>query len=240
MSSPGNILAFDTATKVCTAALRTGNGVVTERWDQGPGIHSEKLFLFVRDLLDASGISMGAVDALLFTTGPGSYTGLRIGTSAMKGLVFGNNLSVYGINTLAFFAESARRSGQDVKRVHAVIDARRSHLYHQLYSISEESVIPQAEVAVREIASLESIIMEEDAIIGTGIKRLPDMLKKKLRILDTQNIKAGAMVSLFERYKDNAEDDTLHGVIKKVAPEQFEPYYYSPGIPQVNHGNLRN
>ncbi len=238
--SSSNILAFDTATKVCTVALRRSDGIVTERWDQGQGIHSEKLFLFVRELLDLSGLQMSEVETLLFTTGPGSYTGLRIGTSAMKGFAFGNDLEVYGINTLAFFAESARLAGGKIERVHAVIDARRSHLYHQLYSISDTDIIPETEVSVREIASLESIIKEGDVIIGTGIKRLPDVLKEKLHVFDTQNIKAVALISLFDRYANIGEDDVLHAVIKKVAPEQFEPYYYGPSIPQVNHGNLGN
>ena len=238
--SSSNILAFDTATQVCTAALRTGDGIVTEQWDQGRGIHSEKLFLFVRELLNTAGLPMSEVETLLFTTGPGSYTGLRIGASAMKGFVFGNDLTVYGINTLAFFAESARLAGKKIKRIHAVIDARRSHLYHQLYLIDGGGIRPETEVAVREIASLESIIKEGDAIIGTGIKRLPDLLKEKLCIFETQDIRAGALISLFDRYADIGEQDALHDVIKKIAPEQFEPYYYSPGIPQVNHGNLRN
>ena len=238
--SSSNILAFDTATQVCTVALRRSDGIVTERWDQGLGIHSEKLFLFVRELLGSSGLQMSEVKTLLFTTGPGSYTGLRIGTSAMKGLAFGNDLEVYGISTLAFFTESARLVGKKIKRVHAVIDARRSHLYHQLYSIGDIDIVPETEVSVREIASLESIIKEGDVIIGTGIKRLPDVLKEKLHVFDTQNIKAGALISLFDRYANIGEDDVLHAIIKKVAPEQFEPYYYGPSIPQVNHGNLGN
>lgn len=240
MPQTGNILAFDTATKVCSVALRTSDGVATERWDQGQGIHSEKLFLFVRELLDSSGLQMSKVGTLLFTTGPGSYTGLRIGTSAMKGFAFGNDLEVYGISTLAFFAESARLSKKKIERIHAVIDARRSHLYHQLYSIGETDIVPETEVSVREIASLESLIKEGDVIIGTGIKRLPDVLRERLCVLETQNIKAGALISLFDRYTNTGEADALHTVIKKVAPEQFEPYYYGPSIPQVNHGNLGN
>ena len=108
MNTRSNIIAFDTATKICTAALRTSDGTITERWDQGLGIHSEKLFLFVRDLLREAEIGMADVDTLLFTTGPGSYTGLRISASAMKGFAFGNDLAVYGINTLAFFCGISR------------------------------------------------------------------------------------------------------------------------------------
>lgn len=227
-----NILAFDTATKVCTAALRTGDGAVTERWDQGSGIHSEKLFLFVRDLLDSSKISMADVDTLLFTTGPGSYTGLRIGTSAMKGFAFGNDFAVYGINTMAFFAESACRTEMSIRRVHAVIDARRSHLYHQLYSI-DNGITPETEVTVREIESLGSIIADGDAIIGTGIGRVPDVFLDKLRVLETQNIRAGSLISLFDRYENN-EGSVMDMVIKKVAPERFEPYYYGPGFAPAN------
>lgn len=218
-------------------ALRTADGTTTGRWAEGRGIHSEKLFLFVRELLNTAGLPMSEIDALLFTTGPGSYTGLRIGSSAMKGFAFGNDIPVYGINTLAFFAESARLAVKDGKRVHAVIDARRSHLYHQLFSL-HDVIKPETEVDIREIGSMESVMNEGDLIIGTGIKRMPDVLLNRLRMLDTQNIKAEALISLFDRFIDSEEDRVLHSVIKKVAPEQFEPYYYGPNVPQVNHGKL--
>ncbi len=230
MNTRRNILAFDTATKICTAALRTSDGTITERWDQGLGIHSEKLFLFIQDLLKEAEIGMSDVDRLLLTTGPGSYTGLRISASAMKGFAFGNDLAVYGINTLAFFAESARRSVNDVKRVHAVIDARRSHLYHQLYSIDGDCTKPETDVAVREITSLESILKDGDVVAGTGIKRLPDAFIENVYVLETKDIRAGSLISLFDRYFDSDEHCDLSSLIKKVAPEQFEPYYYGPGL----------
>ncbi len=235
MPESDNFLAFDTSTHICTAALRAGKGNVAGRWEQGRGIHSEKLFLFIDDLLKSARLKMSDIGTILFTMGPGSYTGLRIAASAVKGLVFGHNIDVYGVNTLAFFAESVRISDVVTGRVHSVIDARRSHLYHQSYCIREEGILPESEVGIREISSLESFMRNGDFVTGTGIKRLPAMLLHRLKVLGTETIKAEAMISLFDQYKAADKDGVWERVIKKVAPERFEPYYYGPDVPQVDH-----
>ncbi|WP_409029096.1 tRNA (adenosine(37)-N6)-threonylcarbamoyltransferase complex dimerization subunit type 1 TsaB [Gracilimonas sediminicola] len=126
------ILAFETATNICSVSFQDDGGEIHEKRTERKGSHSELLFLYVRELMKEHDFSIADLDAALVSTGPGSYTGLRIAASAVKGMLFGLNVDVYAGNTLAGFAQSAGEG-----TVHAVINARRKHLYHQKFEVGE-------------------------------------------------------------------------------------------------------
>lgn len=126
------ILAFETATNICSVSFQDDGGEIHEKRTERKGSHSELLFLYVRELMKEHDFSIADLDAALVSTGPGSYTGLRIAASAVKGMLFGLNVDVYAGNTLAGFAQSAGEG-----TVHAVINARRKHLYHQKFEVGK-------------------------------------------------------------------------------------------------------
>ncbi len=82
------ILALETATNVCSVVFRDDDGLMHEKRIEKRGTHSEQLFLFIEDLMDEHGFFISALEAVLVSEGPGSYTGLRISASAVKGLLF--------------------------------------------------------------------------------------------------------------------------------------------------------
>ena len=101
------ILSVETATPVCSVALRLPDGTLYEERAEGKGGHSELTFVFIRKLLDDAGICVRDLGAVLVSGGPGSYTGLRIGGSAVKGLLFQSGVPLYAYNTLAGIALGA-------------------------------------------------------------------------------------------------------------------------------------
>src|SRR4030065_1734582 len=111
------LLALDTATEACTAALWM-DGEVLERFESG-GQHSERFLPMVDALLAQAGLVPTQLAALAFGRGPGSFTGLRIGAGVVQGLAFGAGVSVVPGSSLAALAQ-----GQDAVKVLAAFDAR--------------------------------------------------------------------------------------------------------------------
>lgn len=125
------LIAFDTATEWCTAALWM-DGEVTFREERAGQRHSDLLVPMVMDLLAASGLSLKQLDGLAYGMGPGSFTGLRIACGVAQGLALGAGLPVLGVSTLEALAEEAWIA-QGTDKVLACLDARMNEVYGGIY-----------------------------------------------------------------------------------------------------------
>ncbi|UDG80214.1 tRNA (adenosine(37)-N6)-threonylcarbamoyltransferase complex dimerization subunit type 1 TsaB [Candidatus Steffania adelgidicola] len=122
------ILAIDTATEACSAALMLENDVLLERFVIAPQEHTQHILPMIDSLLVEADILLKHLDVLAFGRGPGSFTGIRIGISIAQGLALGANLPVIGISTLATLAEGTFRQTR-MCQVMSAIDARMGELY---------------------------------------------------------------------------------------------------------------
>jgi tRNA threonylcarbamoyladenosine biosynthesis protein TsaB len=127
------ILAVDTATEACSAALQVGDTLFS-RWEEAPRDHTRKILPMVQAVLDDAGITLGELDAIAFGRGPGSFTGVRIGISVAQGLAFGVDVPLIGISTLAAMAQGAYRL-DGAKQVLTAIDARMNEVYFGRYEL---------------------------------------------------------------------------------------------------------
>ncbi|MBI3899101.1 MAG: tRNA (adenosine(37)-N6)-threonylcarbamoyltransferase complex dimerization subunit type 1 TsaB [Gammaproteobacteria bacterium] len=116
------LLAFDTATEACTAALWL-DGKIVERFESATR-HAERLLPMIEQLLAEAGLALTALDAVAFGRGPGSFTGLRIGAGVAQGIAFGADLPVVPISSLAALAQTV-----DAPKVLAALDARMGQVY---------------------------------------------------------------------------------------------------------------
>lgn len=131
------ILCIETATDICSAALcdaDTVRGVA----EAPPGkSHASSLTLLIGQLLEENGLKVSSLDAVAVSKGPGSYTGLRIGVSAAKGLAYGAGIPLIGINTLAAMCSGYSSSHPSVPSTETLlcpmIDARRMEVYNALF-----------------------------------------------------------------------------------------------------------
>ncbi len=165
------ILAIDTATQVCSAALLKGGTVMAERSEIAPQRHSELLLPFIDELLRARGMRPEEIDGIAVSIGPGSFTGLRIGLSVAKGIAAGTGARIVPIPTPAVFA---RRIGADMHcPVSVVIPARRGEFYTARYLAGVE---PQAlsEIETHYRAEFVDVLRSfpDDVIAGDGIELL--------------------------------------------------------------------
>ncbi len=128
------ILAFDTSTEWCSAALQVG-GELRVRETLAGQKHSELLLPMVMELLAEAGLALAELDALAFGKGPGSFTGLRIACGVAQGLAYGADLPVVGVVTLEAMALEA-----DAEAVVACLDARMQEVYAAVYRRTPEGL----------------------------------------------------------------------------------------------------
>jgi tRNA threonylcarbamoyladenosine biosynthesis protein TsaB len=122
------ILCLETATKNCSVALVSQGDVVHSRSEHADKfVHGERLHLLIKECVDEAGISFQDLDAVCVGKGPGSYTGLRIGVSAAKGICYASRLPLFSLPTLSCF--DFNKVKEDL--VITVIDARRDEVFAQ-------------------------------------------------------------------------------------------------------------
>lgn len=213
-------LALETSTNVCSVAFCDSDGQMYEKRTEERGAHSEKLFLFIEELIKEYDFKVNDLDEVLISEGPGSYTGLRIGASAVKGLLFQSSVTLSAVNTLASFAASAVFADKSLERIHSIIDARRVHVYHQSYSFKDGKLSSHDSIEVIPIEKFENLVKQGDGVIGTGLNRIDSKSLAKCRIFDSNNISA---VSLFKL----SQIDESREFITKIEPKKFEPKYYT-------------
>ena len=129
------ILNIETSTSVCSVALSEGEEVVFEKASfEGPS-HAALLGVYMEEALEAAKSKGMKLDAVAVSSGPGSYTGLRIGVSVAKGLCFGYGIPLIGIHTLDILASAAiRKNKEEADCLYcAMLDARRMEVYSSIY-----------------------------------------------------------------------------------------------------------
>ena len=151
-----NILLLETATPVCSVALAIDGKIVVEKHSDEPNAHSSKLSPFVQQILAESGVETKSLDAVCVSSGPGSYTGLRIGVSSAKGFCYALGIPLLSVPTLQgmaaqYYAQHPEYTGL----VCPMIDARRMECYTAIYESTEivNSEIVNCEVVNSELTN---------------------------------------------------------------------------------------
>ena len=216
-------LAFETSTDVCSVSFQNAEGEIFEKRIQGRSVHSDHLFLYTKELMKKHGFKISELDTVLVSNGPGSYTGLRIAASSVKGMLFGTEVDLYEVNTLAGFAQSVLKEAEDT--IHAIIDARRTHVYHQAFKAGE-NLEPVGLASVKEIADLETELKAGDVVIGTGQSRISEGVFEGVKIFGAELITASSIIQLY-----NAQSDSEF--FRKTTLEELNPNYITSN--QVNN-----
>lgn len=127
------ILHIETATKVCSVAVSiNGNLISIKESFSDNYIHGESLTLFISEVLGLANIQINELTAISISIGPGSYTGLRIGTSTAKGLCFALQIPLIGVPTLDSLMQLGKETSISINSL-AFIDARRMEVYSLLH-----------------------------------------------------------------------------------------------------------
>ena len=162
------ILAFETTAKAGSVALLEDNRLLAESYQNTGLPHSQTLMVMAEDMLKAAGKSMADVTAVAVAEGPGSFTGVRIGVAAAKGLAWGAELPCYGVSTLESMALTL---GAYQGYVCPVMDARRSQVYNSLFYVNSgvmERVSEDRAIALSDLAEELKTLKEPIFLVGDG------------------------------------------------------------------------
>jgi len=135
-----NVLAFDTALGRGAVAVSVAGRCAAQRVETEQRALAERLLPMIEETLDLAGIGYRDLDRIGVTVGPGTYTGLRIGVAAARGLGLATGLPVIGVTTLEALAQGVREQVAEGELIAAAVDARRGQLYLQLFRLIAEAV----------------------------------------------------------------------------------------------------
>lgn len=166
------ILSIETATKNCSVALSlNGNTIVCKEIAEEQFSHAEKLHIFIDDVLKSQQLTLSNLNAIAVSKGPGSYTGLRIGVSAAKGLCYALNIPLIAVDTLAVLAAAVKVESGIVL---PMIDARRMEVFTQSFTF-EGVALNNAYALIIEEDSLNDL-NETIHLCGDGAFKCKDVL----------------------------------------------------------------
>ena len=172
------ILAIDTSTPSGSIALLEDDQLIAESTTCIQKTHAERLLPSIKTLLDNIGIKPEDIDGFALTTGPGSFTGLRIGLSTIKGLSWSLNKPVVGVSTLEALAMNIPYSD---KPVCPMLDARKKEVYAAVYKCNNnlpECIMPDTALSPD---NLINKIKEPTIFLGDGIKVYGNLIKNMLK-----------------------------------------------------------
>jgi tRNA threonylcarbamoyladenosine biosynthesis protein TsaB len=208
------ILNIETATKNCSVAIaQDGKTLLCKQIAESGYSHAEKLHVFIEELLLELQLNYKDLNAIAVSQGPGSYTGLRIGISAAKGLCYALDIPLIAVDTLEILARQLQVSDGYIV---PMIDARRMEVYSAIFDAKYQKVREtQAEIITEDsFTTLEGTVY----FIGDSTEKCVTTLTQSNFIFKDDIVypSANEMSRLSdEKYKKNDTVDVAY----------FEPYY---------------
>lgn len=214
----GYMLLIETATSICSVALSLDNRVVAFKESDVPNSHSAMLNVLIDCLLKDNGVSYGDIVAVALSIGPGSYTGLRIGSSTAKGLAYALSVPVITIDTTDILAFAAHEKHNDCFVI-AMIDARRMEVYAKIFDC-DMNVVRGCSADVLCEDFYDEFFSENDKVllVGDGAGKTKELFKNKSGFFYDDDIRLSSryMARLaHEKFLKKDFADTAY----------FEPFY---------------
>jgi|SRR6185312_1837160 len=186
------ILNIETATSLCSVAISVNRKVITSEESNESNVHAEKLLLFIQSVLEKSKLTLSKLDAIAIGSGPGSYTGLRIGTSTAKGLCYGLNKPLLNVSTLKAMATAAISKGNKNTLYCPMIDARRMEVYTALYDNAGKEIVPVHAEIIDEHSFTEYTTKNGVAFFGDGMPKTKKLFSSAPNMFWLDGIQASA------------------------------------------------
>jgi len=214
------ILHIETSTQVCSVALSNGTECIFSKFTNEEGMNHAKLLNgFIAEAMNVLNNDFHSLNAVAVSSGPGSYTGLRIGVSTAKGLCYGLNIPLISIGTLDIMAVAALNSiNEKDALLYPMLDARRMEVYAAIYNTDLEVVRPVAADIVDNSTYKEILDQNSVYFFGNGMNKCKPLLQQHAHayFIDEVFPLAENMVPLaLKAYQQKQFVDTAY----------FEPFY---------------
>lgn len=211
------ILSLETSTAVCSVAVHEEERLLATLEIHREQSHASKLAVLVDEVFALAGVKVDQVNAVVISSGPGSYTGLRIGTSTAKGICYSVGIPLIAVGTLDLLAAQVKRINTMRAYLCPMIDARRMEVYCQLIDADGRTVEP-VQAKVIEANSFEEYLNNAPIIFfGNGAAKCRPMIQHSNAVfVDDVYPSAETLGKIgFGKYQRNQVEDLIH----------FEPYY---------------
>ncbi len=212
------ILAVDTATKSCSVAV-TDNHILLAEVNLGrEQTHSRHLIEMIDSAVFLSGLSLSDIDGFAVTRGPGSFTGLRIGISTVKGLAAANGKPVVGVSTLDSLAFRFSSSSYPVC---VMLDARKNEVYFSVYRFDDGIMKKEGEEQVLPPGNVIEGITEPYLFAGDGAIGYKDVIKDRLNRKamfvsgERNRIRASSVAEISLKRFDSQETDNISDLVPR-------------------------
>jgi tRNA threonylcarbamoyladenosine biosynthesis protein TsaB len=190
------LLALDSASTACSAAVLVDGAVVAERFATMDRGHAEALVPMIADVLAAATIEARALDGVAVTIGPGAFTGVRIGLAAARGLALAVKIPCIGITTFEAVAEPALSELRAGETLVAAIESKRAELFLQAFTAGAAPPEPFADTPAAAAGCLPTGRL---LLAGDGAERLSAALGARARISSSGAPRAAAFALLAAR-----------------------------------------
>ena len=211
------IVSLETSVKVCSVAIQDNGQLIASSEVHIEHSHASKLAVLINEVSLAANIQLSHLSAVAVTSGPGSYTGLRIGTSTAKGLCFSLNIPLISVGTLDLLAYQITHRNSQHAYLCPMIDARRMEVYCQVFNASLETIQP-TEAKVIDESSFQEVLEKNQVIFfGDGSAKCKEKIThSNARFVEGVYPAATHLGSIvFQKFAKGQFEDLLN----------FEPHY---------------
>ncbi len=215
------ILYIETSTTVCSAAASENGKCLIQKINNEGMNHARLINTFIDEILQFLKAEGKTIDAIALSQGPGSYTGIRIGTATAKGLCYGFDIPLIAVDTLRIIATAAQSTqGSAIENdalLCPMIDARRMEVYDEVYNSSLETIVPIQPHIIDETAFDELLDTHKIYFFGDGASKCRDTIThSNATFVDNIYPEAQYMIALAEeKYQNKQFEDIAY----------FDPLY---------------
>ncbi|MCW3788437.1 tRNA (adenosine(37)-N6)-threonylcarbamoyltransferase complex dimerization subunit type 1 TsaB [Plebeiibacterium sediminum] len=214
------ILSIETSTKVCSVCLSENDNIIIKKELFEANSHATHLTVFIQDLFnDIKDYQISDIDAVAVSSGPGSYTGLRIGVSVAKGICYALNKPLIAITSLEALAYAAidNENLKEDTLICPMIDARRMEVYTTLYNAKLEKVKEISAEIIDENSFAEALQQHPIIFLGDGAAKCQDVIKGENAIFieNKAPLAANMVKTAYQKFQDKQFEDVAY----------FEPFY---------------
>lgn len=226
------IILIETSTSLCSTALVEDGKVVCRRESETPRAHASLTAVFVKEMLEERGITVKDCSAVCVSKGPGSYTGLRVGSSTAKGLCFGAGIPLIAVGTLDTLVAQAEDEGlipEGCKYVVPMIDARRMEVYAATFTPDGGQISETAPQIIDSESFAEQLAEGKVLFIGDGAGKCEGVIASPCASFVQCCPKAEAMLRpAMEALREKRFEDVAY----------FEPFYLKQFVATVSNKKL--
>nr|WP_299073781.1 tRNA (adenosine(37)-N6)-threonylcarbamoyltransferase complex dimerization subunit type 1 TsaB [uncultured Allomuricauda sp.] len=222
------ILNLETATTNCSVGISNEDNIICLKENNAVNYsHSEQLHVFIKEALEEASLSFSDLDAIAISKGPGSYTGLRIGVSAAKGLCFSLDLPLISVPTLESMANQIEVSKGEL--VIPVLDARRMEVYSVVYDSGYVEIRDTRAEIIDDNSFNEFSSYSKVYVVGSGAEKCKKILKSTNFHFNTSVVPSAKEMAriAFKKYQEGTFEDVAY----------FEPYYLKDFVLQGKKKN---